>query len=176
MKTHRALSGRAGKRQVTGVRVERIVSGGQTGVDRAALDFAIEHGIPHGGWCPQGRLSEDGAIGAGYTLKETPTPYYAQRTEWNVRDSDGTVILSTKPVLSGGSKATEDFAVSLGKPCLHVSAQRDGNEAAGRLCRFIEKHGIRVLNVAGPRASNEPGVGEFAKAILGEAIAGAADP
>jgi len=84
----------------------KIVSGGQTGADRAALDFAIEHGIPHGGWCPKGRQAEDGPIDGRYQLKETPTSDYAQRTEWNVRDSDATVLFSLAPELTGGSKKT----------------------------------------------------------------------
>ncbi len=72
----------------------KIVSGGQTGADRAALDFAIDHGIPHGGWCPRGRKCEDGTIADCYKLNETPSAEYPQRTEWNVRDSDGTVVFS----------------------------------------------------------------------------------
>ena len=72
----------------------KIISGGQTGADRAALEFAIKQGIPHGGWCPKGRRSEDGQIDAKYQLQETPSSNYLQRTEWNVRDSDGTVIFS----------------------------------------------------------------------------------
>ena len=71
-----------------------ILSGGQTGADRAALDFAIEYGLPHGGWCPRGRLAEDGPIDERYELTETPSHRYAQRTEWNVRDSDATVVFS----------------------------------------------------------------------------------
>lgn len=80
--------------------VARIISGGQTGADRAALDFAIAHDIPHGGWCPSGRLAEDGRIPSRYQLRETPSPDYAQRTEWNVRDSDGTVIFSSEDTLT----------------------------------------------------------------------------
>ncbi len=74
--------------------VPKIMSGGQTGADRAALDFAIGHGIKHGGWCPKGRRAEDGAIDARYQLKETPSANFVQRTEWNTRDSDGTVVFS----------------------------------------------------------------------------------
>ncbi len=84
--------------------LQKIISGGQTGADRAALDFAIARGIPHGGWCPRGRLAEDGTIPALYQLSETPGPDHAQRTEWNVRDSDGTVIFSIAPALTGGSR------------------------------------------------------------------------
>ena len=87
----------------------RIISGGQTGVDRAALDFAIAHGIPHGGWCPAGRKAEDGTIDLRYQLKETPSSNYVQRTEWNARDSDGTVVFSSAPLLTGGSKKTVEL-------------------------------------------------------------------
>ena len=86
--------------------ITKIVSGGQTGADRAALDWAIEYEIPHGGWCPKGRLAEDGAIPAQYRLQESQSKNYLQRTEWNVRDTDGTVIFTMEPHLSGGSKRT----------------------------------------------------------------------
>jgi len=74
--------------------IEKIVSGGQTGADRAALDWAITHGIPHGGWCPKGRRAEDGPMDGRYQLQKTPTANYVQRTEWNARDSDDTVVFS----------------------------------------------------------------------------------
>src|SRR6266542_4186564 len=90
--------------------VERIVSGGQTGADRTALDWAIAHGVPHGGWCPKGRKAEDGPIDARYELVETTSSDYLQRTEWNVRDSDGTVVFSIATMLTGGSKKTVDLA------------------------------------------------------------------
>ena len=141
--------------------VEKLLSGGQTGADRAALDFAIAHGIPHGGWCPRGRLAEDGALEERYTLRETPDPEYPQRTEWNVRDSDGTVIFSISSELSGGSKLTEKLAGCHGKPCLHLSQERDREKAAELLRQFVRQHDIHVLNVAGPRASNEPAVQRF---------------
>ena len=99
----------------------RIVSGGQTGADRAALDWAISNDIPHGGWCPAGRLAEDGMIDSRYNLQETPESKYIQRTEWNVRDSDATIIFSTSPKLSGGSLATAEIAMSLNKPYLFLS-------------------------------------------------------
>jgi hypothetical protein len=147
--------------------IEKIISGGQTGADRAALDFAIEHGIPHGGWCPKDRKAEDGSIAWHYQLKETPSSEYAQRTEWNVRDSDGTVIFSFGATLTGGPKKTADFAKKHGKPCLHVSAHLHGDRAPDVLRKFVEDHRIKVLNVAGPRASKEPTVGEVVKAVLG---------
>jgi hypothetical protein len=115
----------------------KIVSGGQTGADRAALDLAIERGIPHGGWCPQCRRAEDGPIDNHYQLKETPNGDYVERTEWNVRDSDGTVVFSIAGVLTGGSKKTVDLARKHGKPCLHLSAQSDGDKAPELLREFI---------------------------------------
>src|SRR4030095_6805682 len=99
----------------------KIVSGGQTGADRAALDWAIEHGVPHRGWCPQGRRAEDGRIGPQYNLKETPESQYVQRTEWNVRDSDGTLLVTLDNRLSGGTKQTLQFARRYRKPCLRLA-------------------------------------------------------
>jgi hypothetical protein len=100
--------------------IEKIVSGGQTGADRAALAWAIERGIPHGGWCPKGRLAEDGGVPARYKLTETFTSRYLQRTESNVRDSDGTVVLTISPILSGGSKKTAFLAKMHKKPVIHI--------------------------------------------------------
>jgi hypothetical protein len=148
----------------------RIVSGGQTGADRAALDWAIARGIPHGGWCPRGRRAEDGVIPARYGLEETPAEAYEQRTEWNVRDADGTAILSLAEALTGGSRWTAECARALGKPWIHLSAQAHGACAAARLRRFLADHAIRVLNVAGPRASGEPGVGAFVTSTLDAAL------
>jgi hypothetical protein len=148
----------------------RIVSGGQTGADRAALDFALGHGIPHGGWCPQGRLAEDGAIARDYALQETPTPYYAERTEWNVRDSDATVIFSIAPDLTGGSRTTAAFAGRLGKPWLHLSLIRDGTASVSRLREFLWRHQVKILNVAGPRASGEPEIGAYVTRVLTDAL------
>ena len=96
--------------------IEKLISGAQTGADRAALDFAIERGIPHGGWCPRGRKAEDGPIDPRYQLKETPSSGYIQRTEWHARDSDGTVVFSIAPVLTGGSKKTIELAHKHRKP------------------------------------------------------------
>jgi hypothetical protein len=153
--------------------IEKIVSGGQTGADRAALNLAIEHGIPHGGWCPKGRLAEDGKIDARYNLKETPSSGYVQRTEWNARDSDGTVVFSIATVLTGGSKKTADFANKHNKPVLHISRQGGPASPEQALLRFIDCHGIKVLNVAGPRASKEPEVYGFVKEVLAKALSGA---
>src|SRR4029077_925972 len=98
----------------------KIVSGGQTGADRAALDWAIARGIPHGGWCPKGRRAEDGIIAPSYKLHKTPSIHYVERTEWNVRDSDGTIIFTVRTTLSGGSLKTAEFARKYGRPWLHV--------------------------------------------------------
>ena len=147
----------------------RIVSGGQTGADRAALDWAIKHGIPHGGWCPKGRRSEDGTIPSQYQLQESPTRNYFQRTEWNVRDSDGTVIFGVRKHLSGNSFETLEFAIKHRKPYLHLSAVFK-EHAASELKKWMQQNNIRVLNVAGPRASKEPAVAEFVIATLDAAL------
>src|SRR4051812_1170847 len=99
----------------------KIISGGQTGADRAALDFAIARGLAHGGWCPKGRIAEDGIIPHRYGLVETPEADPAQRTEWNVRDADGTVLFSIGETLRGGSEKTERFAIQYHKPWLHLA-------------------------------------------------------
>jgi hypothetical protein len=125
----------------------KIVSGGQTGADRAALDFAIAHGIPHGGWCPKGRKAEDGPTHNRYELKETPSSNYAQRTEWNVRDSDGTVVFSIAAKLTGGSKKTVKLARKRRKPCLHLSARSSGETAPELLKEFIRQHGLAASPV-----------------------------
>jgi|APCry1669188910_1035180.scaffolds.fasta_scaffold219762_1 hypothetical protein len=143
----------------------KIISGGQTGADRAALDWAIQHGIAHGGWCPKGRKAEDGPIDAKYQLTKTPSSIYRQRTEWNVRDSDGTVIFSVGKRLSGNSSETLEFAIKHRKPYLHFSAVFK-DHAASVLNKWMQENHIRVLNVAGPRASNEPEVGSFVMATL----------
>jgi hypothetical protein len=148
--------------------IQKIISGGQTGADRAALDFAIAHGIPHGGWCPRGRLAEDGTIPLCYQLSETPGSDSVQRTEWNVRNSDGTVIFSIAPVLAGGSQQTAEYARRHQKPCLHLSRERDGKAAVSKLLDLLVEREIRNLNVAGPRQSQEPEVAEFTRETLEE--------
>jgi hypothetical protein len=149
--------------------IHKIVSGGQTGADLAALDFALAHGIPHGGWCPKGRKTEAGPLDAKYQLVETPSDNYLQRTEWNVSDSDGTAIISIAANLTGGSKRTTELARKHKKPCVHISKARHG-DAAESLRRFIEKHGIKILNVAGSRASKEPEVAAFVREVLERAF------
>jgi hypothetical protein len=144
-----------------------IISGGQTGADRAALDFAIEHGFSHGGWCPAQRRAEDGEIPAQYLLQETPSSHYAQRTEWNVRDSGATVVFSIRSRLTGGTRLTFELARRLGKPVLHLSREEAVIPvAADRLRAFINERRVKTLNLAGPRASQEPEIGAFVQAVL----------
>ena len=147
-------------------RLSKIISGGQTGADREALDVAMALAIPHGGWCPKGRLAEDGSIPLVYQLTETPGPDPTQRTEWNVRDSDGTVIFSIGPTLAGGSALTARMAETHAKPCLHLSCEQDGDDSARKLAEFLTRYEIKILNVAGPRASEEPEIAAFVRQIL----------
>jgi hypothetical protein len=130
--------------------IEKIIWGGQTGVDRVALDWALANGISHGGWCPAGRRAEDGIIPAHYLLQETASRHYSERTRRNVRDSDATLIISLSPELTGGSLATREYADKIGRPCLHVYP---GEEWRSLLYKFISDCPIRILNVAGPRRS-----------------------
>ena len=144
-------------------KIEKIVSGGQTGVDRAALDTAMALGVPVGGWCPKGRRAEDGVIDLRYRLIETPDEQYAQRTAWNVRDSDGTlVLLFDKP--SPGTNLTIEEANTLGKALLLVDLTTNPEEM--QVLGWLEANGILVLNVAGPRESEAPGIYEAARAFL----------
>jgi len=160
-KNSRSIRQHRGAARSTALPVQKLISGGQTGADRAALDFALARGIPHGGWCPQGRRAEDGVLREDYELSETPDADYAQRTEWNVRDSDGTVIFSIATNLTGGSKLTRELAAKHRKPCLHLSREQDEDRAGERLEEFVLRHKIRALNVAGPSASSEPAVARF---------------
>lgn len=131
----------------------RIVSGGQTGVDRAALDAALRCGVAVGGWCPEGRLAEDGVIDARYPLQELAGGGYGQRTQQNVIDSDATLIIYFA-TLSGGTRLTRNCCQLESKPCLLIDAlQYSIGHAVQEIARFIGSHDIRVLNVAGPRAS-----------------------
>lgn len=141
----------------------RIISGGQTGVDRAALDFALANGIEHGGWCPRGRRAEDGVLDEKYALHETPRKDYRQRTRWNVRDADGTLIIVNHE-LSGGTRYTFEVARKMGKPVMKVGVEEEGKEK--EVLDWLESNDIRVLNVAGPRASAEPEIYTVAGKLL----------
>ncbi len=148
-------------------RPRRIVSGGQTGVDRAALDVALALGIECGGWCPRGRRAEDGPISPDYPLAETESQHYEDRTERNVLDSDGTLIL-TRGELGGGTALTHDLALRHGRPVLVVDLDRDA--ATAHVRDWIAAHRIATLNVAGPRESGRPGIHLAAKAFLEELL------
>jgi len=154
----------------------RIRSGGQTGVDRAALEVARDTGVPCGGWCPAGRAAEDGPIPRDYPLRETPSPDPAQRTAWNVRDADATLVLSREAPRGGTALAMAE-AERLDRPLLAVRL-REGDEADAADARALERvrawlarHGVRELNVAGPRESEEPGIGARAARFLRRLLA-----
>lgn len=159
--------------------VVTIVSGGQTGADRAALDFALEHYMPHDGWCPLGRRAEDGAIEERYQLRETSSRSYHVRTRQNVEDTDGTVVFTIAEQASGGTALTLRLAEQFDKPMLHLARDahdRPGTaeairQAASELNAFVTLHNIRRLNVAGPRASQEPKVASYVWSVLAAALA-----
>ena len=150
------------------VRPAKIISGGQTGIDRAALDAAIALGIPHGGWCPRGRLAEDGAIPSRYRLTETDSPEYRVRTERNVLEGDATLILH-RGRLSGGTELTRQLAERHGRPCLAVDLENPPEPEAIR--RWIVAFSGGTLNVAGPRESQSPGISKSAREFLKELFA-----
>ena len=156
--------------------VTRIVSGAQTGVDRAALDVAIELGLPCGGWVPRGRIDEIGHIPDRYpNLVETETSDFSERTAANVRDSDGTLIIS-RGVLTGGSAYTREVAEKLGRPCRHVDLSTiTAEDARHRVRTWLASENIGVLNVAGPRASKDPGVYGAASELLRGILASPTD-
>jgi len=148
-------------------RIAKIVSGGQTGVDRAALDVALELGFPCGGWVPRGRRAEDGRIPPIYPLRETASHSYAKRTRLNVRDSDATLIL-TRGEPTGGTALTVDCIRSLDRPYFVVDLAGDVDLPAVR--EWLVRHDVRVLNVAGPRESTPPGIYRAAAQVLRELL------
>jgi hypothetical protein len=143
--------------------VLKIISGGQTGVDRAALDTAIDLGLAHGGWCPKGRKAEDGRIPDRYQLSELDGADYTARTRQNVLDSDGTLLLLLGE-LQGGSLLTWRCCQLSSQPVLIVRLQRPGPDA--KVLLWLESHHIQTLNVAGPRASKSPAAYRSAHAYL----------
>ena len=152
--------------------IARLVSGGQSGVDRAALDAALEIGLPCGGWCPKGRKAEDGRIDDRYPLVETPSGGYSQRTRWNVRDSNATLILTWgRP--TGGTLLTADECRKVGKPCFVIDLADETNMAEGvPAAREWIAATDGILNVAGSRASEHVGVYDRAKAFILAALGG----
>ncbi|MBF0284165.1 MAG: putative molybdenum carrier protein [Magnetococcales bacterium] len=156
--------------------VGKIVSGGQTGVDRAALDCALRLSLPCGGWCPRRRMAEDGPIPNVYPLQETPQEDYVQRTLWNVRDSDATLALC-RGELTGGTAAAVYHAIEMGKP-IHIvdlnAVQHGLKEVCDGLRLWLEQRKIATLNIAGPRESERPGIQAQALAFLLQLFGGAA--
>ena len=143
----------------------KIISGGQTGVDRAALDVALELGIPCGGYCPKGRKAEDGPIDQKYPLQETGSGDYRVRTEMNVKEADGTLVLSKgKP--TGGTALTVKKAEKHSKPCIVVDLDKEIN--LGFVRQWIKDNNITALNVAGPRGSKNPTIHNQAMEFLKE--------
>lgn len=133
----------------------KIISGGQTGVDRAALDAALELNIECGGWCPKHRRAMDGMLPLKYPVKETPSPDYKQRTKWNVRDSDGTLIINREK-LEGGTAYTIEVAKKMQKPYLVIDI--DTSQNIQPVLDWLEQYHIQVLNVAGPREEKRQGI------------------
>jgi hypothetical protein len=148
----------------------KLVSGGETGVDRGALDAALAVGFPCGGWCPADRSAEDGPIPERYPLTPLPGIGYRRRTRQNVIDSDGTIILFYES-LKGGTRLTRNLCALEKKPFIVLDARRTAEPAAAAAAiEFVEKNAIRVLNVAGPRSSGWPQGYEFAMAVVTELI------
>jgi hypothetical protein len=145
--------------------VKKIISGGQTGVDRAALDVAIVLGLEHGGSCPKGRLAEDGTIDPRYRLTELTSRRYSVRTRQNVLESDATLVLNVG-VLDGGTAATVRNAERFDKPFLVVDLSLDTQSSARKILDWLRAHQVKTLNVAGPRESKRPGVYQASKHLL----------
>jgi len=145
----------------------KIISGGQTGVDRAGLDVALELGLPCGGWCPNGRKAEDGPIDPRYPLKETSSPNYPHRTEKNIREADGTLVLTKGPVI-GGTVLTVQLAIEYKKPYLIIDLDNKIDPLIAR--EWGEKNKIKILNVAGPKESQVPGIHKQAVDFLKEVL------
>ena len=144
----------------------KIISGGQTGVDRAALDAAIKMDIEHGGWIPKGRLTEEGPLPESYAMKETTSTDYAERTAKNVEDSDATLIIA-QGKLTGGTALTLRLAKEKGRPWLHIDLEQQAAfQAAITISKWIASEKIETLNVAGPRASKDPQIYSKARKLL----------
>ena len=142
--------------------VTKIISGGQVGADRAGLDFAIKHSIPHGGWCPKYRIAQDGLVPMKYQLQEAEKHGYWHRTKLNVRDSDATVVF-TPPTPGRGSSMTIQSCLDFGRPYLHITTEQSLDEAAARLLKFITERKVKTLNVAGSR---KPDLYQFTLLVL----------
>jgi hypothetical protein len=156
-----------------------IVSGGQTGADRGGLDAALYCAIPHGGWCPRGRKAEDGVIPEKYTLKETASTDYLDRTRRNVLDSDATVVF-TLGNATGGSLRTIEFAHAAHKPWHHIDVNLEDRQRSvhqivrwlrGEIAYDYDEYTAKppeacILNVAGSRESKADGIQDLVTAIM----------
>lgn len=148
----------------------KIISGGQTGVDRAALDAAIANNFVCGGWCPRGRKAEDGRISDQYPLIELDSLDYAQRTLRNIAGSDGTVIIYFKKPY-GGAELTLTTCMNDQVPYLKIDGEKlTVEQAAQRITTFIVNHKIKVLNVAGPRASEHADAYQYVFHVISQAL------
>ena len=144
----------------------KIISGGQTGVDRAALDVALRHGIKCGGWCPAGRLDEFGKIPSHYPVQELQGGGFTERTLQNVKDSDGTVVVYCDH-LGGGTAQTVSFCYEQKRPHELIDASKISAEAAAKLISdFVDKNKIGILNVAGTRQSEWPEGYDYASRVM----------
>jgi hypothetical protein len=148
------------------VKGPKIISGGQTGVDRAALDVALKHGIDCGGWCPEGRLDEFGRIPDRYPVRELKAGGFTERTLQNVKDSDGTVVIYSGQI-GGGTAQTVRFCVELKRPHEFIDASKiPAKEATSLITDFVQAKKIKILNVAGPRQSEWPEGYDYAFRVL----------
>ena len=148
----------------------KIISGGQTGVDRGALEAALDNKFPCGGWCPPGRMAEDGPIDDIYPMSEMDHGSYAERTRQNVIDSDGTVIIYFGE-LEGGTRVTLQYCIKLKKPHKLINARKIPlMQAAGSITYFIDSFSIRILNVAGPRKSKVTEANNYAYKVMSNVI------
>ena len=153
----------------------KIISGGQTGVDQAALDFALERGIDCGGWCPKGRICETGRIPDRFPLKEVDSEDYNERTRRNVEDSDATLVITMGGRKEEGTGLTIQLAQRLGRDLYHINIDEEGIQEDElrslpefrRLCERILEGNTRILNIAGNRESSSPGINKIAAELLG---------
>ena len=148
--------------------ISKIISGCQSGVDRAGADFAIENGIAQGGFCPKGRRSESGRISDKYNLTETSSPDYPMRTAMNVQHSDGTLII-TRGHPEGGTLKTVGICIQRNKPRFIVDLLH--KLKVQEFAEWVRQNNIRTLNIAGPRESKQSGIGKQTKKALAELFA-----
>ena len=147
----------------------KILSGGQTGVDRAALDFALNNKIICGGWCPKDRLAEDGRIPEKYPLQEASAKSYSWRTELNVRDSDATLVISSG-IIKNGTELTIKMAESMRKPLLIIDLDRNDKFLEEKFNNWLAENNVEILNIAGPRESSNPGIYDKAYQLLNDLL------